>query len=285
MTELIDPVPNPDPTPNPDPAPAPVYFGSDGTLKEGWQGTLDEGYREEKSLSTVDNAKVLAKMFVDTKRMVGKNTIAIPTDASPEGEWAEFYKAGGRPETVADYNFVRPNDFPEELYHQDYVDGVQNILFKFGGNKKLAEALFEHEIAYKLKQVQAKTQNDELEMQTLKNGLFAEWGAAYEQRKHFGNIAIEEGASGDAEFKQRLVSKFGNDPDFIKYSANLGGKFSEGKSPDFTNVPTPANLQTQINEIEANPLYLKGTEKQRMELANKVLALRTKIKEAQTKTI
>jgi len=93
----------------------PVYFGSDGTLADGWQGTLPEGYREEASLSTVKDAKVLAKMSVDTKRMVGKDTVAIPTDASTEGEWEEWHKAGGRPDTVADYNLAAPGGTPVEI--------------------------------------------------------------------------------------------------------------------------------------------------------------------------
>lgn len=266
---------------------APVYYNADGTLAEGWQSTLPEGYREEASLSTVKDAKVLAKMFVDTKRMVGKNTIALPTDASTEAEWEEYYKAGGRPETVADYGLKAPDgmdaEVSEKILPKEQLAKWQERFFRGGISKKAAEQFVADFVQDMAAEIQSKQQAEKLARDELVSGLAAEWGAAFEQKKHLGNMAIEEGTIGDLDFKNRLTGKFGNDPDFIKYSANLGSKFAEGKSPDFTQVPTPTDLQAQINAIEANPLYLKGTTAQRMKLAEQVLALRTKIK-MQTKT-
>ncbi|KKL29086.1 hypothetical protein LCGC14_2368710, partial [marine sediment metagenome] len=83
--------------------PPAVHFNSDGTFGDGWQTTLPEGYRDEKSLSTVKDAKVLARMFVDTKRMVGKDMMEIPTETSSEETWDAYHKIGGKPETVVDY--------------------------------------------------------------------------------------------------------------------------------------------------------------------------------------
>ena len=265
---------------------APVYFGNDGALNEGWQGTLPEGYRDETSLSTVKDAKVLAKMFVDTKRMVGKNKIAIPTETSPEAEWDEYYKAGGRPDTVADYGLKAPDEVPAEIsemiFPKERLSAWQDRFFKGGISKKAADEFINAYAQDMLVDLQNKQQDDKMAMDELVSGLAADWGAAYEQKKHLGNMAVEEGTSGDVDFKNRLTDKFGNDPDFVRFAANLGGKFAEGKSPDFANVPTPGDLQTQIEAIEANPLYLKGTQAQRMRLAEQVMALRTKIAAAKT---
>lgn len=273
---------------------APVYFNSDGTLKEGWQGTLPEGYREEKSLSTVNDTKILAKMFVDTKRMVGKDKIAIPTETSTEGEWAEYHKAGGRPDTKEDYNLKLPEGMAEEVSTLIFPEGRlakwQERFFKGGTSKKAAEQYIADFTQDILADLQAKQQLEKQEMDELVRGLSTDWGAAYEQKKHLGNMAVNEGCSVmengvnvvNQDFKARLVNKFGNDPDFIRYSSNLGAKFAEHKSPNFANVPTPSDLQTQIDKLEADPLYLNGTREQRMKLAEQILALRTKIKLAQT---
>jgi len=265
----------------------PVYFNSNGTLAEGWQGTLEEGLREEKSLKDFKNVNDLAKSFVNTKSMVGKDTIAVPTDASTEIEWSAYHKAGGRPETVADYGFARPEDFPEEYYNQEYADGAQEILFKFGGSKKLGDALFEYNNKFVLAQLAQKVKDDELAMTELKNGLKTDWGNAYEQKVHLGNIAMAEATTTkrgdeiivDEEFKARLVEKAGNDPDIIRAFANLGVKFTDHGTVDtFQNIPTPADYQAQIDEIQANPLYLKGTQEQRMKLANQIMLIRGKMK-------
>ncbi len=254
------------------------YFGTDGVLNEGWRGTLEEELREDKSLLSFKSVGDLAKSFVNTKKMVGANVIAVPGDTSTESEWQEYHKAGGRPETVADYNLAVPEGFPEEIagqmFPKDRMEKWQERFFKGGVSKKAADE-FIREFAqdmladYKLSEQAKVTQKEELVA-----GLSADWGAALEQNKHLGNMAIDEGTAGDDELKVRIVSKYGNDPDFIRYSANLGKKFAEGKPPGFASIPTPNDYQDQIDALMADPLYTKGTQQQRLKIADKLVALR-----------
>lgn len=270
------------------PAPETVYFGKDGSLAEGWQGTLEEGLKDEKSLGTFKNVGDLAKSFVNTKSMVGKNTMEIPTDTSNEAVWEAYYKAGGKPETVADYNLKVPDGFPEEAVEQVFpkerLSAWQERFFKAGISKKAADKFIADFAQDMLVDLKTTRQAEEQQMADLKSGLATEWGAAFEQKKHLGNIAMEEAASTikngetivDEEFKARLIAKAGNDPDIIRAFSNLGSKFAEGKSPNYSTVPTPADYDDQIEKIIANPLYLNGTQKERMKLANQVMALREK---------
>ncbi len=278
VTPEVTPDVPPDVTPPITPPVTPEYFGADGTLNEGWQSTLPEGYREEKSLATVKDSKVLARMFVDTKRMVGKDTIAVPTDTSTEGEWQAYYKAGGRPETVADYNLAAPEGFPKEIVEQvfpaDRLTKWQERFFEGGVSKKAAD-IFLAEFAKDMVADHQKMVNEKnMEMEELKRGLLTDWGAAYAQNEHLGNIAIDEGVGGDFEFQQRLTQKFGSDPDFVRFASNLGKKFAEGKPPNFGAIPTPGDYQEQIDALMAAPLYTKGTQKQRMLIAEKIMAIR-----------
>ncbi len=263
-----------------------AFFGTDGVLNEGWQGTLEEDLREEKSLAGFKNVNDLSKSFVMTKKMVGANVISIPTDASTEGEWQEFYKAGGRPETVADYNLKAPDGFPEETLEQVFpkarIEAWQERFFKGGVSKKAADLFITEFANDMIADIQTMNQAKELEATELTNGLATDWGAAFEQKKHLGNIAMNEAASSmvngqevvNEEFKARLVQKAGNDPDIIRAFANLGEKFAEGKPPGFGAVPTPSDYQDQIDKLMQDPLYIKGTQTQRMKIAEKIMALR-----------
>ncbi len=254
------------------------YFGTDGVLNEGWRGTLEEELREDKSLMSFKSVGDLAKSFVNTKRMVGKNVIAVPSDISTEGEWQEYHKAGGRPETVEDYDLKAPEGFPEELvtqiFPEDRMTKWKERFFKGGVSQKAAKD-FINEFAqdmladYKLSEQTKTTQAEEMVA-----GLSTDWGAAFEQNKHLGNMAIAEGTAGDDELKTRIVDKYGNDPDFIRFSANLGKKFAEGKPPGFASIPTPNDYQDQIEALMADPLYTKGTQSQRMKIAEKIMAIR-----------
>ncbi len=260
------------------------YFGTDGTLSEGWQGTLPEGYRDEASLKTVKDTKVLAKMFVDTKRMVGKNTIAVPDETSPKDEWSEYYRCGGRPDAVEDYGLAVPEGFPpefaEKAFPAERISKWQERFFEGGVSKKAATQFFAEFANDVLADIQTAKQAEETQLSELTSGLSTDWGAAYDQKIHFGNIAIEEGTirSGeDEEFKARVVAKVQKDPDLTRLLGNLGSQFSEGKSPEFTNIPTPDDLQSQINKIMEDPLYLNGTKQQRDRLVAQVMAIRNKM--------
>ena len=285
VVPVVEPViPAVEPVVEPVTAPT-AFFGTDGVLNEGWQGTLGEDIREEKSLLSFKSVGDLAKSFVNTKKMVGASVIAIPTDVSTEGEWQEFHKAGGRPETVADYNLKVPEGFPEEALEQVFpkarLEAWQERFFKGGVSKKAADLFIAEFANDMIVDLQAMNQAKELEATELTSGLAIDWGAAFEQKKHLGNIAMEEAASStvngqvvvNEEFKARLVKKAGNDPDIIRAFANLGEKFAEGKPPGFAAIPTPSDYQDQIDKLMEDPLYTKGTQTQRMKIANKIQEL------------
>lgn len=259
------------------------YFGSDGILSEGWQSTLPEGYRDEPSLKTVKDTKILAKMFVDTKRMVGKDTIAIPNDTSPKDEWSEYYRLGGRPDTVEDYGLAVPEGFPpefaEKVFPADRIAKWQQRFFDGGVSKKAATQFIAEFANDMLADIKNAKQAEETKLTELTSGLSTDWGAAYDQKIHLGNIAIEEGTMGSVEFKDRVVAKVQKDPDLTRLLANLGEKFSEGKSPDYTAVPTPSDLQTQIDELMASPVLLDrdSTPAQRKAITDKIMVLREKM--------
>lgn len=277
-------------TTTPETVPVPLV-DNEGNLRVGWTDILDEDLRDNSYLKEAKNIQGMARSTVSARSMVGKNMMEIPTDASSEVVWDTYYKAGGKPETVADYNLKAPDGFPEEVIEQVFpkvrLDAWQDRFFKAGISKKAADKFIADYAQDMLVDLQSVKQVEEQEMSELEAGLVTDWGAAYEQKKHLGNIAMEEAASTikngetivNEEFRARLIEKAGNDPDIIRAFANLGSKFAEGKSPNFTNVPTPADYQTQIDEITANPLYLKGTRKERMKLAEQVMALRTKMAE------
>lgn len=244
----------------PTPETAPLV-DSEGNFREGWTNVLDEDIRDSSYLKEVKSVQGMARSTVSARGMVGKDKIAKPTEASSEDEWAEFHKAGGRPDTAADYAFARPEELPEEYYSQELATAAQELFHKLGISKKQADALFEFNNNTVITQLTQKAQNAELEATILKDGLYADWGNAYEQKKHFGNKAIEEGTSGDADFKERLTQKFGNDPDFIRFAANIGGKFQEAGSIKIDSIPTPVDIQKQIDDAMGNAAYKPGWKK------------------------
>lgn len=257
---MPDPVATPTAPPSSEPPPAepiPAIIGEDGNFVENWtQRLTDETLHDDPTLKTIKSLDLLASNHVLQRKKIGGNTVLVPNEASTEAEWDAYYAAGGRPETSADYNLTRPEEFPEELWDNERAEKYMKLFHKIGLNQKQVDALTNENNLDVIAAVTKKAQDDELAMTELKNGLYKDWGNAFEQRKHLGNLAIENGTDGNAEFKGRLVQKFGNDPDFIRYSSNLGAGFAEAGSVDTSNlVPTTSDLQTRIKDETAKKSY------------------------------
>ena len=234
--------------------------GKDGNFVKGWQTMLtDETLHEDKTLQTFKNIEGLAKSYVHVRKQVPLDKMAIPNEHTTEEEWDAWHTAGGRPPTAVDYNLARPEDFPEEHWNADLALAAQDLFHKIGLSSKQAAALMEFNNANFLTAL--KSQNDAIiaNRQEIKDGLFKDWGAAYEQKKHLGDYSIEKGTGGDAEFKARLAAKFGDDPDFIRFASNIGGMFAEHGDIVTTQISTPADIQAEIDKEMHTDAYQKRT--------------------------
>ena len=258
----------------PEQPPSPTSpFNADGTLVENWHTLAPEGYehlREDKTLPRIKKFWDLSSSYVNVRKQVPLDKMPRPNDNFSEADWDEFYKAGGRPDTAQDYNIKKPEDFPEEYWVQDNADKYQEVFHKLGINKKQSDALVALNNEMTLAAIKDIEQQEEMEFTTLKDNLRKKWGRAFDQNTHLGDIAIEKGAKGDEGFKERLIEKINKDPDLIEYSANLGSLFSEHGIFEDTKIPTPSDIQKQINELRADPRFLSKEKSIRQPLIDQI---------------
>jgi hypothetical protein len=233
---------------------APSLVSVDGTFSKDWVNGLEEDVKSDKGLSTFKNVKDLAKSYVNARRMIGKEKVAIPNEKSTPAEWEAYYEAGGRPKTSGDYKLDYPKDMPVPE-QPELRKAYMELAHKNGISNKQATALYEFYNGIVKQSVVAQQQQEELQMKEADEKLKTVWGKAYEQKIHFGNVAVEQAVNGDEELKIRLTDKFGNDPDFIMAMSNLGDKFAEHRTIS-QNVPTPGDIQTKINDLMATPAYM-----------------------------
>jgi len=234
--------------------PAPLA-DAEGNLRDGWIDSLPEEIRNEPCLKSIKTITGGFRTLVHAERMVGRDKIVRPNDASSEDEWNEFYNAGGRPENALEYGWAKPEDLPDEHWDEAAMKEIMEHYHKLGLSKKQAQAIFDYNMGKLTAAVKDKATQEEIAMNKLKDGLFADWGQAYEQKKHLGNIALEKATEGNPELKERLVEKYGNDPDLIRAFSNVGSKFAEHKIVESTNIPTTSDLETQKIEAMRHPAY------------------------------
>lgn len=257
--------------------PAPQSFiGTDGTLNEGWKNLIEPEFRGEKSLDSYKTFGDVAKSLVMAQKTIGKKGVILPTDKSTPQEVEEFYNSIGRPKTSQEYKFGKDKEVPPELYDDKFITSSLDRLHKAGATQKIIDVISQIEaerIKTHLTNIQQESEKFAADSETF---LMKTWGDKYKSMVHSGDIAIEKGSSGDKELKQRLIEKFGNDPDFIMFSANLGQKFGEHsmtKTPSDTADP---NITDEIAKLMADPAYLDKMNPNHNNILNKLSELHKK---------
>jgi len=239
------------------PPPAAIV-GADGKFRENWREALPEDIRGEKVFERAKDWEGLMRTTASAQRMVGMDKIAIPNAESGDDVWDAYYRAGGRPETAAEYNIQRPEQFPEDHWSDERANAFGEIFHKIGLNKKQVDTILAAYHEDLGRQITGRQDAERLELEKLQGDLTAKWGNQFESKKHQGNLAIERGAE-DAEHKQRLVEKYGNDPDFILFASNLGAKYMEasGYKPQGAPTMSTSEIDAKISEVMSGEAFMQ----------------------------
>lgn len=236
------------------------FIDSDGTFTDGWRDKyLTEDIRDNGTFKEgrVKNVQGLFKSLASAERMIGADKIAKPSDSYSESDWEEWHNLGGRPQNATDYALKSPDGLPEGMWSEERANQFMEVFHKAGLSKKQVEVISEAYNADIMQQVTDMGNNSETAIAQLESDLLTDKGNAFTQFKHNGNFAIEKGTEGESdEFKQRVIAKFGTDPDLVRLLGNLGGQFAEsGSVPVERMNPTPIEVQDKINVIMASPAF------------------------------
>lgn len=230
-------------------------IGEDGLFAPGWQNALPEEIRTQPVLGRFKSIQEMAKGLISAERMVGKDRVVIPTEKSSQDEWTEFYEKIGRPKTGDEYQLEVPDDL-KDYYDTDLTNEARKMFYNLGLNQKQAQALWEFDrqrLASGIEQSQA---SQAAALEEARSALRREWGTAYDARIHMGNVAIDQGVGDDDNLRSSVVGKFGSDPDFVKFMANLGGKFAEHGVKVSPEGQTPGQLDELIKDEMATDAYM-----------------------------
>lgn len=231
-----------------------------GNLVSTWRNSLDEDIRNEKSLETFKTVGDIARSFVNTKRMLGKDKIAIPNKNSTPQEWEQYYSAVGKPKTSDDYQLPVPEEM-KDYYDEELVKEARGMFHNLGFNQKQVDALWAFEqkrLAAGIKQL---ADEESQEKADAENILKEKWGTAYDERLHLANRMIAENIADDQQ-KEKVLAAIGNNPYVADFLANIAKKFIEHKV--ITDVPLPGQvtldeLQLKINEEMRTDAYLSAS--------------------------
>ena len=136
---------------------------------------------EDQTLATIKDINSLSKSYVHVRKQVPLDKMPRPNDNFTDEDWGEFYKAGGRPDTAADYGIARPDEIPEEVMSKEVIEGYQELFHKIGLSKKQSDALTAYNNEKTVEAINYQTQQSEMDFNTLSDNLRKNWGMAFDQ--------------------------------------------------------------------------------------------------------
>ena len=232
---------------------------ADGTFIEGWKDKLPEELRGEECLNLVPDFNEMVKQFVNQRKAIGKDKVALPTDKSDENEWNVFYEKLGRPKTETGYTIPEIPEELKDIFSEDRINRAKERAFKLGATQKQFKEYLQGEIEEVTQLLQSE---DEAQAKATREArlnaekeLRQELGAAYDERMHVANRLITE-AIPTEEQRLNFIEKYGNDVTIIRLLSTIGARMSEHTAiiGELTQK-TPTDVQQRISTILNNPDY------------------------------
>ena len=224
------------------------------TEEKNWLETLgaSKDYADHPSLKSINSIDGLAKSYIHSQQMVGKDKVVLPTNNSSDEEWGEFWGRVGLPK-AEDYEISTE----DENVSDDYLQAFATAAHKHNILPKQANALF-GELAEYEKQIGESSTNEMNEiMEKEIAGLRREWGSSYDNRVDRAQAALKEYGG------QELIDHFnetgmGNSVQMIKHFDKLGALYLEedvltkGNAGGANAYLTPDEATRQYNEHLSN---------------------------------
>lgn len=214
-----------------------------------WRGSWDDDLKGHPSMDKFKDSASLGRSYIELENKLGKDKVTIPGENATKEDWAAYYKAGGRPDSVDGYSF-EGIQIPE-FYSGDEITAFKAKAHELGISSTQAKQLLEWNVKMNTTSMDnlKNQQNNMIEASTAQ--LKEDWGAEYDSNKALASRAFKTfGGEQSADF----LNKYGNDPIVIRTFARIGKAISEdmitGEAPALT--PSPAAAKAEIDAIMGN---------------------------------
>jgi len=219
-----------------------------------WKAGMEADIVNHPSMANFKNPGDLAKSWVNAQKLIGADKIPVPGENATPEEWGLVFDRLGRPGNSEGYvlpEVKMPDGMPA-------ADPQMQTQFKaqchaLGILPAQASKLYEWYQGMNGQAFTGMMTERQTNQTNAENGLRSEWGKAYDTNLNQAKAVLNQ--FGDEKVIATLEETgLGNDPNLIKFLANIGKNFGEdglhGKPTSFTMSPDEAKVQ--INTILAD---------------------------------
>lgn len=225
-----------------------------------WREKLDPSIKEHPSLKNFKSEGDLAKSWVEAQKLIGRDKIPVPGEKATKADWDIVFDRLGRPKTVDGYvipEIKYPEGYP--VPSKEFNEQLKAKAFQLGLLPAQINELYNWFMGNEIDEYNKFVNGRQESRVAGENALRKEWGAAFEQNFQIAEQAVNK--FGTDQFIEKLkASGLNNDPDMVKFIADMAKNFSEdkitGKSAGLTLSPDEA--KAEIAKIQAEAMKDKN---------------------------
>jgi hypothetical protein len=233
-------------------------WGADGKINHAAYDRLPDHLKAHKStFAKYNTVEAFMGGYANLAQLAGKKALApLPPDANDEMKAernALMRQLNNVPEKPDGYGIKRPENYPEQAWNEDYVNGVMSTLHKYNAPPELAKELLELDSKFASNLHSSSAQKQQQYVQAEIKSLQSEWGNNYQPNLlKAARVASTLGLDpNDPVFaSSKLVKAMAQVADMVSES-----KLVSGAAPDNMSGMDDRAKSRDIALNPDNPLY------------------------------
>ncbi len=221
-----------------------------------WREGLDPAVKNHPSLASFKTTGDLAKSWVEAQKLIGREKIPVPGEKATKEDWDMVFDRLGRPKDKEGYGIPEvkmPEGYPAP--DKEFMNNFKQKAFELGMLPNQVNGLYSWFMENEAAKFNQYGESRKLERGEAENALRKLWGKAFEQNFQIAEQAVNK--YGTEGFITKLKqSGLNNDPDMVKFIADMAKNFSEdriaGKPAGLTLSPEEAIAE--INKIQGEAM-------------------------------
>lgn len=195
-----------------------------------WREGLDPTVKNHPSLQNFKTTGDLAKSWVEAQKLIGRDKIPVPDpNKATKEDWDLVFERLGRPKDATGYNIPEvklPEGYPAP--DKQFMEDLKAKAFELGLLPAQINNLYSWFMDYNIAEFNRYGESRIAERGEAENALRKLWGKAFEQNFQIAEQAVNK--YGTEKFIEKLrATGLNNDPDMVKFIADMAKNFSEDK--------------------------------------------------------
>lgn len=236
-----------------------------------WRNDLPDDLREDPSLKTIQDIPGLAKSYIHSQKMIGKDKIVLPNEHATKEDWDDVFNKLGRPASAEEYKI--------EGEASDLINNFKPVAHNLGLNNNQVQKLVEF-----YNGVQEQASNDQIidaeaHKAEAEANLRKEFGRAFPSKINSAMRLAQTVFTKEQLDNTKLAdgTTLGNNVDLIKGFAKLADQLGEDRplpNPQ-ENIMTPDAAREKIATfMEPGSPYWNKSHPNHLKAIDDVLKLR-----------